>query len=381
MGRKPLVLVRAAILGLLLPATDDPEADRETFLALMTMDDDGLLRRLKGSIPAGAVYAHCTPTDRETFFTDEGGKPRWKRGLPSEEKSRLQRLAVRRMSYDEKLKYCLRPEEAGGLSSEAWERVNGHLGTNAASLPELVQAIGQRRIGQTPRVGDVFSGGGSVPFEAARIGCDAYGADLSPVAALLTWAAVNITGVRGVADRVEDAQRRVYQAARNQFDEWGIETSEDGWVADIYLYCNEVLDPLTGWRVPLAPSWIIGQATRTVARLVPVPAEKRFEFTVLQGVSDDELEQTRLEGTTKEGVRCPVDASGAWLPPAQRPMVSWEQLRGREGLRSWEPHDLVPRPGDVFQERLYCIRWVNPATGSASTAPRPGPIWNAKHRS
>jgi putative DNA methylase len=30
-GRKPLVLVRATILGLLLPATDQPEKDREVF--------------------------------------------------------------------------------------------------------------------------------------------------------------------------------------------------------------------------------------------------------------------------------------------------------------------------------------------------------------
>jgi putative DNA methylase len=28
------------------------------------------------------------------------------------------------------------------------------------------------------------------------------------------------------------------------------------------------------------------------------------------------------------------------------------------GLRLWESDDLVPRPEDVFQERLYCIRWV-----------------------
>ena len=30
------------------------------------------------------------------------------------------------------------------------------------------------------------------------------------------------------------------------------------------------------------------------------------------------------------------------------------------GLRSWENDDLVPRPDDVFQERLYCIRWRPP---------------------
>ena len=39
-GRKPLVLCRAAILGLLLPATDDPQMDREVFLRLMTMDEE-----------------------------------------------------------------------------------------------------------------------------------------------------------------------------------------------------------------------------------------------------------------------------------------------------------------------------------------------------
>ena len=42
------------------------------------------------------------------------------------------------------------------------------------------------------------------------------------------------------------------------------------------------------------------------------------------------------------------------------PTRTWsvEALRGPEGLRRWTNDDLVPRPGDVFQERLYCVRWV-----------------------
>ena len=28
------------------------------------------------------------------------------------------------------------------------------------------------------------------------------------------------------------------------------------------------------------------------------------------------------------------------------------------GLRQWENKDLVPRPDDTFQERLYCIRYI-----------------------
>ena len=32
------------------------------------------------------------------------------------------------------------------------------------------------------------------------------------------------------------------------------------------------------------------------------------------------------------------------------------------GLRMWTNDDLVPRPDDTFQERLYCVRWVETYT-------------------
>ena len=44
-GRKPLILVRATILGLLLPVSADPKRDREIFLKILTMDDEGLWQR------------------------------------------------------------------------------------------------------------------------------------------------------------------------------------------------------------------------------------------------------------------------------------------------------------------------------------------------
>jgi putative DNA methylase len=77
---------------------------------------------------------------------------------------------------------------------EAWAEINVHLGTRATSLAELVEQLGQRTFGHTPRVGDSFCGGGSIPFEAARIGCEAFGSDLNPVAGLLTWASLNLLG-------------------------------------------------------------------------------------------------------------------------------------------------------------------------------------------
>lgn len=365
-GRKPLILVRAILLGLLMPASHDPHADREVFLAALTMDDEGMLRRLQPGKPsASEVYAYCIPRERAQYFTVNNGKVQWRRGVSAADRDHIRRRAFLRMSYDERLRHCLRPEEIDGPSPEAWRRINAHLGTSASSLPELIRQLGERRLGRVPRVGDAFCGGGSIPFEAARLGCEAYASDLSPVATLLTWGALALTGGgEAVVARVAAAQRRVFEDVRRQVEEWGIERNEEGWIADAYLYCHEVLDPLTGWWVPLAPSWVIAShQNRVVARLVPDPLRRRFEIEIVEDVTEEELARAAEEGTWAGGVRCPVDREGNWLPPACRQVTSAEQLRGRTGLRLWENDDLVPRADDAFQERLYCIRWYDPQTG------------------
>ena len=60
-GRKPLIMVRAAILGLLLPATQNPKRDREIFLKLLTMDPEGLWRRKTKAIALADLYARLAP--------------------------------------------------------------------------------------------------------------------------------------------------------------------------------------------------------------------------------------------------------------------------------------------------------------------------------
>src|ERR1700675_4420625 len=48
-GRKPLILCRAVVLGVLLPTTHDPVRDLDIFLKLMAMDDGAFGRRFDGS--------------------------------------------------------------------------------------------------------------------------------------------------------------------------------------------------------------------------------------------------------------------------------------------------------------------------------------------
>ena len=317
-GRKPLILVRASILGMLMPASSNPKRDRDIFLKLLTMDDDG-------------AWERCKPTSQR----------------------KTSRAAFDRLPYAERIDECERPENIVGPSATAWEEINGHLGTQAKSLPELVEQLGQRTFGHTPRVGDSFCGGGSIPFEAARIGCEAFGSDLNPVAGLLTWASLNLLGGgKEVQDEVRKVQGAVFEAADQQITDWGIEHNDQGERADAFLYCVEVKPEGCDYYIPLAPSWVISEKYRIVATWQKVAGSDRLQPTVL-AVSEGELKLYKeKKGATVGDSRAidPFDASRSW---------SVEALRGPEGLRRWSNDDVVPRPGDVFQERLYCIRWIN----------------------
>jgi len=355
-GRKPLILVRATILGLLLPATANPKKDREIFLKILTMDEEGLWLRKSKPIALKDLYSQLQPEEREQWFSEDStpDKPKYKKGLKQEDKTHLQKLIFSRLSYDEKLEYCDRPEHIANLPPTTWQEINTYLGTMASNLPELIQELGKRQFGHIPRVGDAFCGGGSIPFEAARIGCEAYGSDLNPVAALLTWAALNIVGGgEEVAQQVKQAQQQVYDAVDKQITAWGIEHNASGGRSDAYLYCNETRCPECGWLVPLAPSWVIGEKTKTIALLEPDEINERFHILIKSGVSNTDLAGAKSKGTVKDSdLRCPHCGQST-------PM---QMIRGDRketwGLRLWENTDLVPRPDDVFQERLYCIRWV-----------------------
>jgi adenine-specific DNA methylase len=326
-GRKPLILIRAVILGMLMPASGDAKRDREIFLKILTMDDDGVWERLK-------------PVARR----------------------KVSRTAFDALTYAERIKDCERPENVEGPSGEAWAEINAHLGTRAASVPELVEHLGQRAFGHTPRVGDAFCGGGSIPFEAARIGCAAFGSDLNPVAGLLTWASLNLLGGdKAVQDEVRKAQKVAFAEADQQITNWRIEHNERGERAEAYLYCVEVKPEGCEYYIPLAPSWVVDEYSKVVVRWHQVPGSDRLKPEVAV-VSSAEIAECKKNGPTVVDSRVvdPFDSNRSW---------SIEALRGPDGLRRWTNDDLVPRQEDVFQERLYCLRWIDAEGNRRYAAP------------
>lgn len=269
------------------------------------------------------------------------------------------------MPYYERLdRRSLRPEELPPESySGIWSKVREHLGVDARSHAELVEKLGILRFGHRPRIADPFCGGGSIPFEAARIGCDAYASDLNPIACMLTWEAFNIIGADESARKaMREAQRQVVTAVDEKITKLGIEHDTAGNRAKAYLYCLETRCPETGWMVPLAGSWVISKNKRTVAKLAPNAARRAFDIEVITGASDDELAAASL-GTVR-------DADLVYALEGVEHRIPIRTLRGdrRVGedtvnsLRQWSREDIVPGHGDLFQERLYCVQWVKQET-------------------
>jgi putative DNA methylase len=363
-GRKPLILVRAIVLGCLLPPTDDTEADLNVFERLLAFDDEGLARRAlaANAFSAARLQEMLTIRDPERYFSGRG----WRRDITDDDKLTLYRRALATLgSYEAKASLGKRPEEVNPdwLYAPAWPVVNrhyAHLGIEAHSFPELIEQLGILRYGHRPRVGDTFCGGGSIPFEAARLGCDVYASDLNPVACMLTWGALNIIGASPERRaEIEQAQREVAAAVDAEITRLGIEHDEQGNRAKAYLYCLEARCPETGWWVPLAPSWVISRTRRVIARLKPDHAGKRFDIEIVSGVSEKELKAAE-RGTVQDGEMVYQLDGKTYRTPIKTLRGDYRLPDGSTAnrLRRWEKTDFKPRPDDIFQERLYCIQWI-----------------------
>jgi adenine-specific DNA methylase len=371
-GRKPLILVRAIVLGSLLPPTDDAEADLAIFEKLMAFDDEGLARRaLAANAFTAAKLQELIPiADPERYFSGRG----WRRDITDDDKLVLYRRALATLpSYEEKASLGKRPEEVdqAWLYAPVWPEVNRHyayLGLDAHSFPQLIEQLGILRYGHRPRVGDTFSGGGSIPFEAARLGCDVYASDLNPIACMLTWGAFNVIGA-GAAQRAEIdlAQRKVAQAVDAEITRLGIEHDERGNRAKAYLYCLETRCPETSWLVPLAPNWVISRFKGVIAVLVPNHKERRFDIQIKSGASSEEVALAEIGTVQGESLVYTLDGK-TYRTPIKTLRGDFRRPDGTTGnrLRRWDKHDFKPRPDDIFHERLYCIQWIQKETLQAA---------------
>ncbi|MFR7429446.1 MAG: DUF1156 domain-containing protein [Akkermansia muciniphila] len=228
-GRKPLILNKACVLGTLLPATGDDVGDLRLFERLMGMDPQALQARLRAALPRSRAPLAAEMAER------------YRRG---------------ELSYADLVRKAKRPEEMGeGFWEGVWDEVNARLGTEARSFPELVEQLGVARYGRRPRMADPFSGSGQIPFEAARLGCDARAADLNPVACLLSWGAFHVAGCSEADAARQEKARRELARWRGRWTPWAWSGTAAAGAAGLTCIAWRCAAPSPAGWCPCCPRW------------------------------------------------------------------------------------------------------------------------------
>src|SRR5216684_2943217 len=163
-----------------------------------------------------------------------------------------------------------------------WDIPNGVL---EEARKDILEANG----GQPPKVLDMFAGGGSIPLEALRLGCEAYAVDLNPVAHIIELCTL------------------VYPQK----------------------YGPSLVDDVKKWG-----AWVIERAKTQLAEFYPSPQiEQATSESVVQSTFSGEDQQAQSHGKLTpiaylwtRTVPCPNPTCGATVP-----LVRQTWLRKKEG--------------------------------------------------
>ena len=174
-----------------------------------------------------------------------------------------------------------------------WKNVN-----NEHLLAEAHSQILKSTDGNPPPLLDPFCGGGSIPLEAQRLGLEAHGSDLNPVAVLITKAMIEIpTCFAG--------QLPVNPGAQNDSLQSQTQKGATGLAADVHYYGE----------------WMCDEAEKRIGHLYP-----KVQLPKEHGGGEAEV----IAWLWARTVKCPNPACGVRMP-----LVTSFWLSNKKGKKAW----------------------------------------------
>jgi len=192
-----------------------------------------------------------------------------------------------------------------------WEVASGEAAGSDVLLAKARELVRKNFDGRAPRVLDCFAGGGSIPLEALRLGCETYALEYNPVAVLILKCILEYPQRYGKAllSEVKRWGEWVLEEARKELARF-YPSDEDGSVPVGYIWARTVpcQNPSCGAEIPLMrQTWLAKKDRKRVAlRMVPNPKEKRVDFEIV-GQNGERIDFDPEEGTVlRANVRCPL---------------------------------------------------------------------------
>ncbi|MDB4017579.1 DUF1156 domain-containing protein [Amylibacter sp.] len=226
------------------------------------------------------------------------------------------------------------------------ELVKWENSTNEELLEKAHAEILKSCDGELPSIYDPFSGGGSIPLEAQRLGLPAYGSDLNPVAVILGKAMVEIPpkfkdfdpihpGIknqsfyRNAEGMAEDLRfyadwmrKKAMEKIGNLYPEVDLPQLYGGGKATVvaWIWARTVPSPDPAFsekNVPIASSFLVGAKKDQEAWIKPIVNKynKSISYEIVNKGTKDELEVARKGTKLARGANFFCLYSGATITP------------------------------------------------------------------
>lgn len=171
---------------------------------------------------------------------------------------------------------------------------------------------------ETPLVVDPFAGGGSIPLEALRIGCDAFASDLNPVACLILKVMLEDIPKSGpeLIDKLKAAGNRIINQAKEELKEY-YPDDPDGSKPVAYIWARTVRceSPDCGAEIPLMRSfWLCNKVKKKLA-LKPVITRIEGDAPTVVFEIFEPRKESEVHGSTVTRAKATCLCCGSVLPP------------------------------------------------------------------
>ena len=210
---------------------------------------------------------------------------------------------------------------------------NWDLSSNQAYLEVgrgLVKAAHPEEI---PLVVDPFAGGGSIPLEALRLGCETFASDLNPVACLILKVMLEDIPRHGpeLAEELRRVGKEIKEQAEKQLAEF-YPKDPDGATPIAYLWARTVRceAPNCGAEIPLMRSfWLCKKANRKRALRYEVKKAKGKPPSVVFEIFEPKTDK-EVSGGTVTRAKATCLCCGTVLPPERVRLQLSEQRGGAD---------------------------------------------------
>jgi len=180
------------------------------------------------------------------------------------------------------------------------------------SHPKIVEArqiIQKFWSADPPKILDPFSGGGSIPLEALRLGCETYASDINPIAVLISKATLGWPQKLStplLAELVAKSAKKVQKEVQEEIGEF-YPNDSDGKIPIGYLWCRTIPcdNPQCKRTIPLIKHfWLARTKKRRIAYkpIIQPEIDTPIKFVIQK---DQEIDFNPSEGTVSRATaRC-----------------------------------------------------------------------------